>query len=368
MLMSFFIVITLVTLSFTFVSLSPKPSDNFMALFTLDKDGKTLNYYPNNDTDLRPGEELQWYVGVYNHMGSIQYIALRFKLLNNTLKPPDITQNTPSPSPPFIEIRHVLLNNETWITPVDWSIANATGAQGDVRINSVAFNALNITENLGVSAERGYNFRIVMELWVYSPESGQFLFTWMSGNQTDSAWNQLWFNSTTIPPVTVTVPKVTMTVSYQVNGGGSGYSAPTFSYVQGGVSKQLTLTNTPTAVDVDKDSSWSVSNPLKGSTGSERWWTSQPLKGKASSSETINFVYQHQYHLTMNVSPSIGGTVTPVSGWQNSGATVNTQATPSSSFTFLSWTGSGTGSYTGTLNPSSVTMNGPITETANFLS
>jgi hypothetical protein len=198
--MTFFIIITLVTLSFTFVYLSPKPSENFFALFTLDMDGKTVNYYPQNVTDLRPGEELHWYVGVYNHMGSIQYVALRFKLLNKTLEGPNIARNTPSPSPSFIEIRHVLLNNETWITPVDWSISNATSSHGDVRINGVIFNTLKITDNLGVSAQRGRNFRIVIELWVYNPQGSQFLFTWMSGNQTNSAWNQLWFNSTKTTP------------------------------------------------------------------------------------------------------------------------------------------------------------------------
>jgi hypothetical protein len=196
MLLSLFIVITLITLSFTLASLSQRPSDHFFALFTLDKDGKTLNYYPNNDTDLRRGEGLNWSVGIYNHMGSIQYIALRFKLLNETLKPPNVTTNTPSSQSAFIEIRHVLLNNETWITPVDWSIANASSTHGDVRITGVVFNSLYVTENLDVSAKRGYNFRMVIELWVYTPDDGQFLFTWMSSNQTNSVWNELWFNMT----------------------------------------------------------------------------------------------------------------------------------------------------------------------------
>ena len=108
-----------------------------------------------------------------------------------------------------------------------------------------------------------------------------------------------------------------MTVSYQVNGDGSSYSAPLLNYVQLGVSKQLTLTNAPVAVNADYGSAWSVTNPLQGSTGSERWWTSQPTIGKAYG-QTINFMYQHQYRLTMNVNPSNGGKVTPISGWQDS--------------------------------------------------
>src|SRR5947207_2063567 len=65
-----------------------------------------------------------------------------------------------------------------------------------------------------------------------------------------------------------------------------------------------------------------------------------------------------------------GGTVTPSSGWRNSGTTVSISATATNntqvSYTFNSWTGSGTGSYSGTNNPASITMNGPITESAAF--
>ena len=61
-----------------------------------------------------------------------------------------------------------------------------------------------------------------------------------------------------------------------------------------------------------------------------------------------------------------GGTVTPASGWKNSGAAVSIKAKPASGYSFTNWTGSGTGSYSGTTNPASITMGGPITETATF--
>src|SRR5205823_14061159 len=75
-----------------------------------------------------------------------------------------------------------------------------------------------------------------------------------------------------------------------------------------------------------------------------------------------------QYYLTM--SPGSGGTVTPSSGWKNSGTTISITATPTNntsvSYSFNGWTGSGAGSYSGTTNPASITMSGPITETAAF--
>src|SRR5207248_1311159 len=75
-----------------------------------------------------------------------------------------------------------------------------------------------------------------------------------------------------------------------------------------------------------------------------------------------------QYYLTM--AHGTGGTVTPSSSWKNSGTTVSITATPTNntlvSYNFSGWAGSGSGSYSGTNNPASITMNGPITETASF--
>ena len=77
---------------------------------------------------------------------------------------------------------------------------------------------------------------------------------------------------------------------------------------------------------------------------------------------TANF--NTQYFLTM--SHGTGGTVTPASAWKNSGAKISITATPSTGNNFNSWAGTGTGSFSGTTNPASITMNGPITETAAF--
>ena len=66
------------------------------------------------------------------------------------------------------------------------------------------------------------------------------------------------------------------------------------------------------------------------------------------------------------MSHGTGGSVTPGSGWKNSGMTVSISATPANGYSFGSWTGTGSGSFSGTTNPASITMGGPITETATF--
>jgi hypothetical protein len=60
--------------------------------------------------------------------------------------------------------------------------------------------------------------------------------------------------------------------------------------------------------------------------------------------------------------------VSPSSGFFNNGQSVPIIATPNTGFIFNGWTGSGTGSFTGNTNPANVTMSGPITQNASFLS
>ena len=83
-----------------------------------------------------------------------------------------------------------------------------------------------------------------------------------------------------------------------------------------------------------------------------------------SKNATYTATFTTQYYLTM--SAGTGGSAHPASGWKNSGTVVPINVTLAKGYTFGSWTGSGTGSYSGTTNPASITMGGPITEAATF--
>ena len=113
-----------------------------------------------------------------------------------------------------------------------------------------------------------------------------------------------------------------------------------------------------------------TTSPQSGGTGVRYVWTRWSDGGAIShtvtptTNKTYTATFNTQYYLTM--SHGTGGTVSPASGWRNSGAAVPITATPLTGYIFSNWAGSGTGSYTGSANPSSVTMAGPITETATF--
>ncbi|HTS18531.1 MAG TPA: glycosyl hydrolase family 28-related protein [Verrucomicrobiae bacterium] len=113
-----------------------------------------------------------------------------------------------------------------------------------------------------------------------------------------------------------------------------------------------------------------TTSPQSGGTGVQYIWDSWNDGGALSHTVTANtnFTYtvafSTQYYLTMNA--GAGGSVSPASGWYNIGTNVTITASVSNNYTFGGWTGSGSGSYSGSDNPASVTMNGPVSETANF--
>ena len=113
-----------------------------------------------------------------------------------------------------------------------------------------------------------------------------------------------------------------------------------------------------------------TTSPQNGDTGIRYVWSSWTGGGAIShavaptTNKTYTAAFRTQYYLTM--AHGTGGTVTPASGWKNSGTAVSIRATPAANYHFTNWTGSGTGSFSGTTNPASITMGGPITETATF--
>jgi len=126
----------------------------------------------------------------------------------------------------------------------------------------------------------------------------------------------------------------------------------------------------------------SVTSPVSGQSSSTRYscsgWTgtgSVSTSGTTTSTtftmnepSSITWNWNTQYYLTMNTN---FGTITPSNDWYDEGATVQISATaptPTSNeqYIWVGWTGTGSGSYSGTDKPASITMNGPITQTAEW--
>lgn len=95
-------------------------------------------------------------------------------------------------------------------------------------------------------------------------------------------------------------------------------------------------------------------------------WVATPANASetVTSNGTFSVSFVQQYLVTVVAGP--GGTATPASSWVVAGSVVDLTATANATSQFVNWTGTGSGSYTGTAASTSLTVNGPVTEEATF--
>jgi len=149
--------------------------------------------------------------------------------------------------------------------------------------------------------------------------------------------------------------------NFNIIGGGTGNSPPAITCQQFG--RQITpAVGAQTWTDA---APYSFSNPLAGSSSSERWATDSATS-TLSAPGSIIATYNHQYYVTTAVAPASGGSISGGSGWFNSGAPFQSVASANSGWQFEGWTGSGQGFYSGSDISASVIVNAPLMETATF--
>jgi len=151
-------------------------------------------YYPNDNPMIGVGEPVKWHLYLYNHMAEAQYVAVKVKLLGPGVEPPNTTSCTPSPAPTIFEIRRVMTNNETWLSPFEWAIVSLEKKDGLLNLTALKIN--DQTLNIGLLAPDSGQLRMVFELWLYDKNTGDFRFSWISDGSNQCVWNQIWFNVT----------------------------------------------------------------------------------------------------------------------------------------------------------------------------
>ena len=195
-----------------------------------------------------------------------------------------------------------------------------------------------------------------------NPASGYAFSNW-SGDLTGStnpgelflAYNVNFSVTANFTPVTC----YSLTTSVSPSGSGSVGASPPPNCTGGKYTSGTVVTLTATPASGYSFSSWSGS--VTGSVNP----TTVTMNGDKS--VTANFA-QVCYSLTTSVSPSGSGSVgvSPVAnctgGKYTSGTVVTLTATLASGYSFSSWSGS----VTGSINPTTVTMNGDKSVTANF--
>lgn len=192
-LIAVFVMLLVICVMIMYVATIPRSTEQFLQLYVLGANHQAAGYYPRDSPDILKGEQVTWYLGAINNMGTVQLVSVRVKISNSTINPPDDQQALESPAPVVTDFARFLQNNETWEFPFVWDISNATSIDGSTSILTLQIN--NETYYIsGWSASKGYNFRIIFELWTWQTDSNEFEFGWNTNGEHQVAWLQVWFN------------------------------------------------------------------------------------------------------------------------------------------------------------------------------
>jgi PGF-pre-PGF domain-containing protein len=258
-------------------------------------------------------------------------------------------------------IPSVYSTTDNWIeSGINWNTQPSPGAvENDSGTASGSWVEWDITSYAASEFDGDKVLGVVLR---FNPESGSDQhadFISREGKLNQRPWLEISYSTPTTIPITITSSQ---TGSGFVNVDNVVITTPqTFNWMVGS-------THTLEALP-----------PVAGPTGTQYVWTSWSDGGDQThvytvpgASETVTANWKTQYKLTMVTN---FGTTSPSAGvyWENAGAVLTISATAPSvvageNYVWNGWTGTGTGSYTGTSNPANnaVTMNSPITETTSW--
>ncbi len=166
-----------------------------------------------------------------------------------------------------------------------------------------------------------------------------------------------------IPNCTCPPSQISLTLNYSLMGGGTGYSPPIIMYTSNGERYTNVLSLQRTTYHLDMNTQWSITNPLSGSTPSERWQTSQSATGTATQNQTMTLVYYHQFLVQFSYDILRGGSgfLHPNVSYTKFGSTIENVTVVSvwvdngSSYSYVNpLTGSTQSERWSTVNPSGV--------------
>jgi hypothetical protein len=179
------LVLLLIVIVAMISSVWPSQEEWFLELGLLGKDKTADAYFANSNSAVDVGALNSWFIYVHNHMGAVQDVSVRAKLLNSTMELPNDREHQPSSAVSFAEFPLSLSVNETVLIPFSWSIMEVEGQNGSTVIKRLMVNEQLVA--VDISAPANSSFRIIIELWVKDWVSGEYKFGWESKEGFSSA-------------------------------------------------------------------------------------------------------------------------------------------------------------------------------------
>lgn len=122
-------------------------------------------------------ESYNVFLGVANHMGSVQYYRVFVKFRNQTEPLPDSINGTSSVLDPIFEYQFFLRDNEVWESEIFFSFKNLSFKGNFCRVSSIVLDgyALNVDKFTFWDEDNGgFYLQLFFELWRYNSTSNVF--------------------------------------------------------------------------------------------------------------------------------------------------------------------------------------------------
>jgi uncharacterized membrane protein len=131
---------------------------------------------------VKKAENLEFYLGISNHLGHCAYYLIQVKLRNQTQQAADSLNRTSSTLPSLYTVNAFVANEETWERPILCAIGfvqeDYEGTLPQVRVTNITFNDyfLDIGDFITVwdSERSGFFANLFFELWIYNYTVGEF--------------------------------------------------------------------------------------------------------------------------------------------------------------------------------------------------
>ncbi|OLB67950.1 hypothetical protein AUI06_12265 [archaeon 13_2_20CM_2_52_21] len=168
----------------TYYVLSPRASQQFMAMGVYSRGGFLGYLSPATNSTVTTGRPVNWTISVTNNMGSAEFVMIIVRIANSTLSSSNST--TPSTFPRIVTPERFIGDEDTWSINFTWTLQSATSQQGGTLLN------LQVEGEPVVIA--GDNFRWIFELWTYDVVCRCFHYGYGPQSASTGVWLQVWFN------------------------------------------------------------------------------------------------------------------------------------------------------------------------------
>ena len=116
--------------------------NNNIAMAILNNDMLIDDYYPDNNLTIKIGDVLDWYIYIENNVDEIQYFAVKVKIVDGNVPPPNFMTCSYCQEPEIYEIRCLALNDQKIFKPFNFSILQANFGENFTIIEKIVINGV----------------------------------------------------------------------------------------------------------------------------------------------------------------------------------------------------------------------------------